>query len=230
MICLLDKEVMGFPDPRDGDPDGLFAVGGDLSTERLLIAYSNGIFPWYAYRAEDTSPAWLDDEGKPYIQWWCPMDRFVIFTDEVHVSHSMRTELNKIETGERVVTLNKDFEQLIDLCGKTRDHVEGAWLGPEIKAAYTELHKQGWAHSVEVWDRDGNLIGGLYGELVGNIFCGESMVSLKPNASKLALIVLSHILSDMGIKVIDCQLETAHLKSMGGRHITYDEYMKLIEG
>ena len=229
MVYLLDKNTINFPDPRDGDPDGLFAVGGDLSVQRLALAYSYGIFPWYAFRAEDTAPELIDPEtGLPYIQWWCPMQRFVIFPDEVHVSHSMRQMIRKLDKGELRVTINQAFEQVIDRCGSLREDVEGAWLGPDIKAAYIELERQQYALSIEVW-RGEELVGGLYGVALGRGFFGESMFSLIPSASKLALVMLSKFCQMVGITIIDCQFETPHLRSMGGRFITYDEYLKLIQ-
>ena len=229
MVYLLD-DTIGFPDPRQGEDDGLFAVGGDLSTERLLLAYSYGIFPWYAFRAEDTCPELIDPAtGKPYIQWWCPMQRFVIIPSEIHISHSMRQTLRKLQTGELRVTINQAFTQVIDQCGKLREEVEGAWLGPDIKKAFTALHEQGFAASVEVWENDTELIGGLYGVTLGKGFFGESMFSLRPSASKVALIVLAHLLVENGGSLIDCQFETPHLKSMGGRYITYDEYLSMLK-
>lgn len=211
MIFRLDNDIIGFPDPRLGDDDGLFAVGGDLSTDRLLLAYSNGIFPWYAYK-----------EG--LIQWWCPMDRFVIFPSEIHISHSMRTLMNK---GQYRCSINRAFEDVIRNCGDLRKEMEGAWLGPDMTAAYTELHRQGFAASVEVWEGE-RLVGGLYGVTLGRCFFGESMFSLVPSASKLALIHLAQTLDALGGVMIDCQFETAHLKTMGGRHISYDEYMEYV--
>lgn len=212
MIFRLDNDIIGFPDPRLGDDDGLFAVGGDLSTDRLLLAYSNGIFPWYAYK-----------EG--LIQWWCPMDRFVIFPSEIHISHSMRTLMNK---GQYRCSINRAFEDVIRNCGDLRKEMEGAWLGPDMTAAYTELHRQGFAASVEVWEGE-RLVGGLYGVTLGRCFFGESMFSLVPSASKLALIHLAQTLEALGGVMIDCQFETAHLKTMGGRHISYDEYMEYVK-
>lgn len=231
MVYLLNDEI-GFPDPREGEPDGLFAVGGDLSPERLHLAYSYGIFPWYAFRAEDTCQELIDPEtNRPYIQWWCPMQRFVIFPNEIHISHSMHQELNKLKKGELLVTIGRAFEQVIDQCGKLREEGQGAWLGPEMKAAYIDLHHRGMATSVEIWQREGlKLVGGLYGVTLGNGFFGESMFSLIPSASKLALIFLARKLEQQGGGLIDCQFETPHLKTMGGRYISYDEYLKIIRG
>jgi len=227
MIYLLDSTI-GFPNPKDGEPDGLFAVGGDLSTERLLLAYSWGIFPWYAFRAEDNCEALIDSNtGKPYIQWWCPMKRFVIFPNEIHISHSMHQELNKVKKGELRVTFNAAFEQVIDQCGSLREDGVGAWLGPEMKEAYTRLFNEGFASSVEIW-KDNALVGGLYGVTLGSGFFGESMFSLIPSASKIALVMLARVMQQNGATLIDCQFETPHLKSMGGRYIDYDDYLKLI--
>lgn len=210
MIYRLSDRI-AFPDPRRGEPDGLFAVGGDLSIDRLLLAYSNGIFPWYSFRDEE-------------IMWWCPMQRFVIFPDEIHVSHSMRTLINK---NKYRLSINEDFEGVIENCSSMRINEEGAWLGEDMKRAYTELFHQGFAASVEVWDGE-RLVGGLYGVNIGRAFFGESMFSLVPSASKLALIYLARLFSKNGGLIIDCQLETSHLKSMGGRFISYDEYMEIL--
>lgn len=216
MIFRIDETTPfpTFPDPRYGDEDGLFAIGGDLSIDRLLLACCHGIFPWYSFR------------DQPEILWYCPMQRFVIFPDEIHVSHSMRTLMNK---GKYSMSINKDFESVIRSCSKLRIEEEGAWLGEEMIAAYSELHRQGFAASVEVWDdATDQLVGGLYGVTIGKVFVGESMFSLVPSASKLALIFLARFMKQNGGKLIDCQLETSHLRSMGGKFISYDEYMKII--
>ena len=210
MVCRLNDELW-FPDPHFGDDDGCIAVGGDLSVDRLLLAYSNGIFPWFAFRRDEPV-------------WYCPMRRFVIFPNEIHVSHSMRTLMNK---GRYRLSINEDFEGVIHNCGQLRIDEEGAWLGPNMMEAYTELHRQGFAASVEVWEEE-RLVGGLYGVNIGRAFFGESMFSLVPSASKLALIHLARTMQQLGGSIIDCQFETAHLKSMGGRYISYDNYMKLI--
>ena len=153
------------------------------------------------------------------------MQRFVIFPDEIHVSHSMRTLLNK---GQYRLSINEDFDRVIETCSQLRIDEEGAWLGPQMVEAYKELHRQGFAASVEVWERQEKFVGGLYGVSIGKAFFGESMCSLVPNASKLALIHLARSLQARGGNLIDCQFETPHLKSMGGREISYDEYMKII--
>ena len=232
MIFQLD-DSLSFPDPHYGEPDGLLAVGGDLSADRLLLAYSNGIFPWYSFR----------DCDEP--MWYCPMQRFVIFPNEIHISHSMRTLINKQQY---LLSVNNDFEGVIHQCSQLRIHENGAWLGEDMIRAYIELHRQNLAASVEVWEekkeqapkqtqsqKQGHdshdnyrLVGGLYGVNIGSAFFGESMFSLIPNASKLALIFLAEILAENGGTLIDCQFETPHLRSMGGRFISYDDYMQLL--
>lgn len=213
-VYQLDNDLW-FPDPHLGEEDGLVAVGGDLSVDRLLLAYSNGFFPWFAYRHQ------------PEPLWFCPLQRFVIFPNEVHVSHSMQQVIRK---GELQITINQDFEGVIRGCAtaQNRDNDEGAWLGPEMIEAYTEMHRQGFAASVEVWQGE-TLVGGLYGINLGTAFFGESMFSLVPNASKLALIHLARTFEKLGGKLIDCQFETPHLKRMGGRFIPYENYIKLLK-
>lgn len=214
-VWRLDKDILAFPDPHYGEEDGLIAVGGDLSVDRLLLAYSNGIFPWYGFKE------------RREIMWYCPMDRFVIFPENIHVSHSMRTLINHRTYH---VTFNKAFNNVIRGCSQVdgRYNERGAWLGKDMINAYERLHEQGFAASVDVWDKDNQLVGGLYGVTIGRSFFGESMFSLVPSASKLALIYLAHMMNDRGGKLIDCQFETPHLKSMGGEHIPYDRYMGII--
>lgn len=222
MIWRLNTDLPElFPDPYDGEPDGLIAVGGDLCPERLVAAYSRGIFPWYGFKENED------------IMWWCPLDRFVIFPDEIHISHSMRQLIRK---GTYDVTFNQAFDKVIENCSKTDDRNTqmGAWLGNDMINAYKEMFAIGLAASVEVWQPDTSepdgrrLVGGLYGINIGYNFFGESMFSLVPSASKLALIHLAEHLKPFG-GIIDCQFETAHLKSMGGRHISYEEYISYLE-
>ncbi|MBQ2208728.1 MAG: leucyl/phenylalanyl-tRNA--protein transferase [Prevotella sp.] len=212
-VWQLDDELW-FPDPRWGEDDGLVAIGGDLSVERLVLAYNNGFFPWYAFQME----------REPH--WYCPLDRYVIFPKEIHISHSMRQLLKQHKYE---VTVNQNFEGVIRGCSTAQDRDEelGAWLGPDIIEAYTEMHRRGYAASVEVWE-DKQLVGGLYGVTLRNAFMGESMFSLVPNASKLALIHLAKAMERIDGHFIDCQFETPLFKSMGGRHITYVEYMKIL--
>ncbi|MCR4914486.1 MAG: leucyl/phenylalanyl-tRNA--protein transferase [Prevotella sp.] len=221
MVFKLDDELW-FPDPSLADEDGCLAVGGDLSIDRLLLAYQNGIFPWFSFR----------DNDEPV--WYCPKRRFVIFPKEIHISHSMRTLLRK---DLYQFSVNMAFEDVIRNCSRLRIDEDGAWLGEDMIQAYTEMHRQGFAASVEVWeniktpegwDERGKLVGGLYGVNIGNAFFGESMFSLVPSGSKLALIYLAKTLEELGGTIIDCQIETAHLRSMGGRYISYKEYMRLI--
>ncbi len=216
-VYRLDNDLW-FPDPYRGEPNGLVAVGGDLSPERLLLAYSNGFFPWFSFRYY----------SEP--QWYCPLDRFVIFPGEIHVSHSMRTLINQQKYE---VTFNQDFEGVIHGCATTdgRNRHGGAWLGQQMIDAYTELHRKEYVISVEVWQphpEGRKLVGGLYGVALGKGFFGESMFSRVPNASKLALIALARTLENVGCALIDCQFETPHLLSMGGRHISYEKYIELL--
>ena len=214
MIFLLSDNKQLFPNPYYGDPDGLLAIGGDLSVERLLAAYQKGIFPWFSFKSE-IGP-----------KWYCPLERFVIFPSEIHISHSMRTMMNK---GCYRMSIGEDFESVIRWCGKVnnRNKENGAWLGDDIIKSYSKLHELGFATSVEVWE-GGNLVGGLYGVKINNCFIGESMFSLIPSGSKLALIHLAKQYQNIPNSLIDCQFETAHLKSMGGRYISYKTYMNIL--
>ncbi len=221
-VYQLDDEFW-FPDPHLGDPDGEIAVGGDLSAPRLLLAYSCGFFPWFSFK-------WYDEP-----HWYCPMQRFVIFPDEIHISHSMK---QLIRQNRYEVTINNDFEGVIKNCSvaQSRNEEMGAWLGGDMIKAYTELHRLGYASSVEVWEtsameggnKERRLVGGLYGVTMRKAFFGESMFSLVPNASKLALIYLAKTLSAQGWHFIDCQFETPLFRSMGGKHIHYDTYMQIL--
>lgn len=208
MIYKLSKKI-AFPNPFCGEPNGLIAVGGDLCVDRLIVAYSKGIFPWYPFQ-------------KKKIMWWCPMERFVILPHEIHISHSMRALMRK---GTYEVTIDKAFSDVIRACAEPRMDMKGAWLGQEMVDAYIRLHDEGFAFSVEVWQEE-RLVGGLYGVCLGRCFFGESMFSLVPNASKLALIHLAQFFQEYDGSMIDCQFETPYLKSMGGKHISYEEYME----
>jgi leucyl/phenylalanyl-tRNA--protein transferase len=200
-MFVLTKEII-FPPVELADEEGMLAIGGDLSTERLLLAYKNGIFPWY-------------NEDEP-ICWWCPDPRFVLFPAELKVSKSMQTILNN---GNFRFTINKAFDKVITNCKTvTRKEQEGTWIQPEMIDAYTKLHQQGLAISAEAW-KDGELVGGLYGVLLGKIFFGESMFSKQNNASKFAFINFVKHLQKQGIKLIDCQVYTAHLESLGAKMI-----------
>ncbi len=209
-LFVIEKEL-SFPPVHLSEPDGLLAIGGDLSVERLLLAYKKGIFPWY--------------EGE-HILWWCPDPRFILFPDEIKISKSMKQLLKKEEFQ---FTINNAFEEVINNC-KTinRKGQEGTWITNEVKKAYTLLHKKGFAHSAEVW-KDGVLSGGLYGVKLGKVFFGESMFSKESNASKYAFIKYCEQLKTEGIELIDCQVYTEHLKSMGARMIPRNEFIKLIK-
>ena len=203
MVFLLTEELL-FPDPALADEDGLLAVGGDLSTARLKLAYEQGIFPWYS-----------DDEP---ILWYSPHERFVIFKEEIHVSRSIR---DMIRSDIYEVSWDKDFAGVIMQCAKVkRKGQNGTWITQDMIDAYIALHKEGVAHSVEIW-HEGALVGGMYGVACGKIFCGESMFSLMPSASKVALIYLCQ---NKPYQFIDCQFHTPHLESMGGRSISREEY------
>lgn len=210
MIFQLDKATE-FPDPRYGNEDGFYAVGGEVTAEMLIKAYPMGIFPYFAFREEP-------------IIWWAPQKRFVIFSNEVHVSHSMRNLINKRRYR---CTVNQAFPDVIAGCACTDQRIEeyNAWLGPDLIDTWMDLNEEGYAKSVEVWDGD-ILVGGLYGFVCGRVFIGDSMFSLVPSASKLALIHLARHMQIQGGGLIDCQLETPHLKSMGARYISYEEYLR----
>lgn len=209
MIFRLDDRLI-FPDPKLAEPDGLLAVGGDLSTGRLLLAYHHGIFPWYS----DDTP----------ILWYSPHERFVLYPEELKVSKTMRQLLR---SGKFTVTIDTCFDKVIEACSSIKRKGEpGTWITAEMQAAYIELHTLGYAHSVEVWQHN-ELVGGLYGVETGNVFCGESMFSGVSNASKAALIYLCNT----GLyRLIDCQVYTAHLASLGGRLISRVSYMKVVKG
>lgn len=209
-------ELKEYSDDIDESLQMPLCTGGDLNPQRLLLAYSFGIFPWFDFT--DESP-W----------WWAPLSRFVLFPDEIHISHSMRTLFNKKRYR---VTVNEAFPDVIEACRTVNgryDDPNGAWLGEDIVKAFTELWRQGYVKSVEVWDNiTGSLVGGLYGVWLNGCFMGESMFSLVPSGSKIAMVSLCGWMRENGGKIIDLQIETAHLKSMGGRHISYMEYLRLL--
>lgn len=209
-VYRLERDKIWFPDPELAEPDGLLAVGGDLSAERLVLAYSNGIFPWY-------------NENDP-ILWWCPKERFVILPGQVHISHSMKKFLRNHDVRNEI---NKNFDEVIHNCRMKWKASGGTWITEEMENAYCGLYRAGFALSLETYV-DGELAGGLYGVRLGRCFFGESMFSVRPNGSKLALISLSDYLADRGFLMIDCQFHTDHLEAMGGVPMDYDEYMELI--
>lgn len=202
------SEDLLFPHPELADEDGILAWGGDLSAERLALAYSYGIFPWY-------------NDGEP-ILWWSPSLRFVLFPNELKVSKSMRKVLRNRQFQ---FTQNHDFAAVLRACKEMkRPGQQGSWITNEMEEAYNILHERGMAQSVEVW-QDGNLVGGLYGVVVGNVFCGESMFSKITNASKAGFLTL---VQSRQFKLFDCQVYTAHLESLGAKHIPRADFLQFL--
>lgn len=194
------------------EPNGLLCAGGDLSHERLLDAYRQGIFPWFS-------------DGQP-ILWWSPDPRMVLFPAEFKISRSLRKTLR---AGNYEVRLDSDFTAVIDACAHTwRPGQPGTWITPEMRQAYLQLHHLGWAHSVETW-MDGELAGGLYGLAIGRMFYGESMFSRHTDASKIAAAHLARFLEEHDFGMIDCQMYTAHLASLGAREIPRDDFIRHME-
>ncbi len=207
-----EKSFFRFPSVRDATPEGIVAVGGDLSPGMLLSAYRQGIFPWFS-------------EGDP-LMWWSPDPRFVMFPENIRVSKSMKRILKRKNYR---VTLDSDFVSVIGHCKIVkRKKQEGTWITGEMKNAYIELHKMGYAHSVETFI-DGELSGGLYGISLGSCFFGESMFSLYPDASKIALILLVWRLFDAGFTMVDCQVYTPHLERMGAENISRETFLRKLE-
>jgi len=209
MYFLFDN--LYFPPVSEADEEGILAVGGDLSPERLKLAYNRGIFPWF-------------NEGEP-ILWWAPDPRMVLFLDELIISKSMRNILNRKQF---TVTFNTNFKEVISNCQKVqRVGQDGTWISDDIVNSYCELNRQGIAKSVEVW-QDGELVGGLYGVDLGHVFCGESMFSKVSNASKVAFISLVKHLEEENYKLLDCQVYNPHLDSLGCREIDREEFMSIL--
>ncbi len=210
-VFALEKEIV-FPPVSLADDNGIIAVGGDLSVERLIEAYASGIFPWFS-------------EGDP-ILWWSPDPRFVLYPCELKISKSMRQVINR---NHFEITYDKAFNDVIVACGKIeRPLQDGTWITSDMIESYNELHKLGYAHSVEAWS-DGELVGGLYGISLGSMFFGESMFSTKSNASKAAFITLIKKLEERGFDLIDCQVYTEHLESLGAREVSRDQFINQIE-
>ncbi|MBC7903258.1 MAG: leucyl/phenylalanyl-tRNA--protein transferase [Gemmatimonadaceae bacterium] len=209
-LFALDKDI-NFPPVHLAEPDGLLAIGGDLSEARLLKAYAMGIFPWF--------------EGDTPL-WWSPNPRFVLFPTELQVSKSMRQLLKRKEFR---FSINQDFEQVISNCKTTfRKDQAGTWITEEVRKAYISLHHAGHAHSAEVWSGD-ELVGGCYGIRMGNVFFGESMFSKVSNASKFAFISYVEQLIREEVQLIDCQVYTSHLESLGARMIDRSDFIRLLE-
>ena len=212
-LTLLDSEQPQFPHPRHAvkEPDGLLAVGGNLSPSTLINAYRQGIFPWY----QDDDP----------ILWWSPSQRCLIPMAGLHLSKSLVRTLRRQEY---TITSDKDFAGVVQACAAPRDNDGGTLITAEMVEAYCQLHSMGQAHSVEVWDQ-GQLVGGIYGVAVGEVFCGESMFSRVTNGSKIAMAHLCQGLCQRGFKLLDCQLENPHLISMGASLVPRDQFLATLE-
>lgn len=209
-VFELSEELI-FPHPRLAEPDGLLAIGGDLSIERLLLAYSNGIFPWYS---------------EPPILWWSPNPRMVLFPEKLKVSDSLRQIINRQKFK---ITFDQDFAGVIRACaGTKRPDQEGTWIVPEMQVAYIELHNAGFAHSVEAWHNE-QLAGGLYGVSLGRVFFGESMFFNIPDASKVALYYLVERLKSWDFTIIDSQQDTPHMRKMGAELIDLGGFLRYLK-
>lgn len=210
-LHMLNDNELWFPPVSEALEDGLLAIGGSLQVERLLLAYRSGIFPWY------------DDEVP---MWWCPDPRFVLFPPRLKVSKSMK-QLLKNDAFE--FRINSDFSTVINNCRHTpRDGQDGTWINDDVVDAYTQLHEMGYAHSAEAW-HEGTLAGGLYGIRMGNVFFGESMFSHRSNASKYAFIKYVQQLASEGVQLIDCQVYTEHLESLGACMIPRESFIQLLQ-
>jgi len=212
-IPLLDQEDPNFPDPRSAlaEPDGLLAAGGNLYPSTLLYAYRQGIFPWF-------------QEEDP-ILWWSPATRCILKPSQFHYSRSLRKSLRRNDYS---VTTNRAFTEVITGCSDPRDGEDGTWISDQMITAYTELHSQGYAHSIEVW-REERLIGGLYGLAIGSLFCGESMFSRSADASKIAMAHLCRWGLESGLELIDCQLVNPHLLSLGAEPMDRELFLNRLQ-
>lgn len=213
-IFQLDDQDIRFPPPEFADASGLLAVGGDLSSERVLSSYYHGVFHWFN---EDEQP----------ILWWSPDPRLVLFPDQLKISKSMRPILR---SGRFRVTYNHDFRSVILGCMKTfrpNQVGEGSWISDEVVEVYCDLHQKGYAHSVEVWEKH-DLVGGLYGIILGKCFFGESMFTKVSNASKIGFITMVHNLKQHGCQIIDCQVSSNHLLSLGAQNISRESFLNIV--
>jgi leucyl/phenylalanyl-tRNA--protein transferase len=210
-VFRLTKELI-FPNPELSEEDGLLAVGGDLSEDRILLAYSMGIFPWYS-------------DGPPVL-WWSPDPRLVLIPAELKISRSLRQVINK---GLFTIKMDTAFAEVIRNCAVIRrEGQQGTWITEEMIGAYIRLHHAGYAHSIESW-QDGELVGGLYGIALGKAFFGESMFAKKSSASKIALVALAEYLRALDYSFIDCQVTTEHLKSLGAREVPRREFLRMLK-
>lgn len=210
-LAFLNQINMTFPDPEQAlvDPNGLLAVGGDLHPQRLLTAYYNGIFPWF--NQEDP------------ILWWSPDPRAIFELEDIHISRSLRKTIKRQQF---YVTINQDFEHVISQCAAPRAKQAGTWITQDIINAYCQLHTLGRAHSIEVRNKsDNQVVGGLYGVNVGQIFCGESMFHIQPDTSKIAFVALANHLKKYHYKFIDAQIDNPYLQSLGSKQLTRKEFL-----
>jgi len=206
------SEELNFPPARFARSDGLLCIGGDLSSKRLLLAYENGIFPWFS-------------KNEPLL-WWSPDPRLVLFPGNIHISKSLKKRIKKLPFD---IKVDNAFEETIHSCALVRKkHNEDTWIIPEMVEAYTKLHYLGYAHSIEAW-KNSRLVGGLYGVCIGGSFFGESMFSLESDASKIALVSLANFLQKNKFDLIDCQVTTQHLLDMGADEIPRDTFLDIIQ-
>lgn len=212
MLTWLNRASLEFPALNKAlrEPNGLLAAGGDLSAERLIAAYRHGCFPWY----QDDQP----------LLWWSPDPRTVLLPEHLHISRSLRKELRK---NQFTVSFDRNFSEVIHACAEPRDAEYGTWITSEMQSAYYKLHAQGYAHSVEVWHQQ-QLVGGLYGIAIGQLFFGESMFSCMSNASKVGFVTLVSRLKAAGFVLIDCQMPTEHLISLGAHNISREEFARYL--
>lgn len=210
-IPLLAPTPVAFPNPEFAlkEPDGLVAAGGALTSEWLLEAYSHGLFPWF-------------DSDDEHILWWSPSQRAVLQPGQMHVGRSLR---KRIRNGGFLITADTSFDAVISGCSAPRDDTSGTWITPSMTAAYRQLHRQGYAHSIEVW-QEGDLCGGLYGVALGKIFCGESMFSRVKDASKVAFYALQEFLQSRNFTLIDAQIMNPHLHSLGVQNISRSTFLE----
>lgn len=205
-------EELWFPEPTEANAEGLLAVGGDLSAQRIVLAYSQGIFPWYS-------------EGRP-ILWWCPSPRLVLLPEHLHVPRSLRKAQRRAPYR---LSLDEAFPEVIEACARVpRPGQDGTWITRAMREAYIDLHRRGIAHSAEAWEGD-ELVGGVYGLALGGVFFGESMFARRPDASKLAFVALVEQLRAWGFTMVDCQVVTEHLLRFGAHEIELDEFLRRLD-
>lgn len=218
-LIWLNPDSLDFPKPEYAlrEPNGLLAAGGDLSPERLLRAYQSGIFPWY--------DRYLDDGSPSPILWWCPQPRCVLQTTDLKTSKSLRKN-----TRNKNYQLSCDlaFTEVIKACAESRNATSGTWIHPDMIDAYQQLHKLGFAHSIECW-HENQLIGGLYGVAIGKMFFGESMFSKKTDSSKIALVYLVMLAESQGAPLIDCQVNNPHLESLGAKNMSLSTFLAALD-